>query len=138
MLEAFTLPAQNFPNSDHTYVTWSGQPQNLAWGCHGRSSGGTRLCGGSGDFQQASHLGGPNGQAGIWPYGANGVCHQAANRILLPSGKTVSAARGFRASLLIYGTYGRDLTNFLQRHCPHTHPWPELVSCRANYPLPPL
>jgi hypothetical protein len=35
------------------------------------------------------------------------VCHQAANRILLPAGITVRGARGYGVSEALFGTYGR-------------------------------
>jgi len=35
------------------------------------------------------------------------VCHQAANRILLPAWILVSGARGYSISQTLFGTYGR-------------------------------
>jgi hypothetical protein len=48
----------------------------------------------------------------IFTYGIDGVCHQLANQVLYATGTggslplTVSAARGYMASVFIYGTYG--------------------------------
>ena len=46
-------------------------------------------------------------------YGITGVCHQTANRILWPAGVTVRQARGYWASWLLYGTYGKGLAIWL-------------------------
>jgi hypothetical protein len=48
----------------------------------------------------------------IFTYGVDGVCHQLANQVLYSTGfggarpLTVAAARGYRVSSAIYGTYG--------------------------------
>ena len=48
----------------------------------------------------------------IFTYGVDGVCHQLANQVLYATGSTrsapltVSAARGYWASVFVYGTYG--------------------------------
>lgn len=52
----------------------------------------------------------------------DGVCHQAANRILYAAGNgalNVAAARGYALSLTLYGTYGLGTTV----------PWPRLSHC---------
>jgi hypothetical protein len=50
-------------------------------------------------------------------YGITGVCHQMANRILHPANQTtVTHARGYNVSVLLYNTYGRRA-------------WPELIAC---------
>jgi len=94
--------------ADHTYVT---SDQNDRWPCWGLgaggSSGGTEICSGSGSIPRARCLAQPSGHAAIL-WGVTGVCHQTANRILLPSGRIVAAAAGFWASALAYGIYGRD------------------------------
>ena len=46
-------------------------------------------------------------------YGITGVCHQTANRILWPAGVTVRQARGYWASWLLYGTFGKGLAIWL-------------------------
>ncbi|HEY7840688.1 MAG TPA: hypothetical protein VIC61_03895, partial [Gammaproteobacteria bacterium] len=56
--------------------------------------------------------------AGITCYAVNGVCHQAANRILYHAGITVLGARGYGVSESLYGTYGRTPRWLLSRRCP--------------------
>jgi hypothetical protein len=80
--------------AEHTYVESS---HGHVWPCFGRSAGGRQVCAGAGNTAQADCLSQPNSEAGI-VYGGTGVCHQAANRILLPSGQTVSGASGYRGS----------------------------------------
>jgi hypothetical protein len=77
------------------------------WGCWGGKSGGTAFRQGQGSTRRADSIAEPNERAGITCYLVNGVCHQAANRILMPAGIIVSGARGYRLSQLLYGTYGR-------------------------------
>ena len=52
-------------------------------------------------------------------YGIDGVCHQVSNQILFPSGGKVSAARGYKLSSAIYGTFGRRVDQWLKNraHC---------------------
>lgn len=40
-------------------------------------------------------------------YGIHGVCHQVSNQALYPTRRTVSAARGYKASKAVYTEYGR-------------------------------
>ncbi len=110
--------------AEHTYV---GGSAGQLWPCWGPASGGTPICQGVGDLARAERLSRPQSGAGIL-YGLSGVCHQAANRILFPSGKTVSAAAGYRWSVFVYGTYGRnrDTGDF---YSPLSDPWPELAAC---------
>ena len=61
----------------------------------------------TGSTQRADKIAQPDEKAGIKCYLINGVCHQAANRILLPSGITVRGARGYSISEALFGTYGR-------------------------------
>lgn len=113
--------------ADHTYVTSS---EGHVWSCFGRGHGGKQICSGIGNIDQADCLSKPDSKAGI-VYAVTGVCHQAANRILYPSGKTVSAARGYRWSVFAYGTYGKDpLTG--TSYSPAVHPWPELIACNGQ------
>ena len=49
-------------------------------------------------------------------FGRTGVCHQIANRILMPMSIDCHDVRGYVRSLLIYGTYGARL-------------WPEQSKC---------
>lgn len=97
--------------ADHTYVKSS---DGYVWPCWGRSSGGRNICSGSGSSSQANCISQPSSHAGII-YGVTGVCHQTSNRILWPSRKIVSAARGYWASSLVYGTYGTDIVAWLAR-----------------------
>lgn len=89
--------------AEHTYVECSA---GKAWGCYGRKAGGTELVRGAGSTDRADRIAEPDERAGITCYGVNGVCHQAANRILLPAGVLVKKARGYRLSYAIYGEYG--------------------------------
>lgn len=88
--------------ADHTYVTSS---DGYVWPCWGRSSGGHSICAGVGSSASANCFSQTDSQAGIL-YALTGVCHQTANRILYPAGVIVSAAGGYWASVLLYGTYG--------------------------------
>jgi hypothetical protein len=50
----------------------------------------------------------------ILAYGIDGVCHQVANQVLFATARwgdplTVCAARGYVASVFLYGTYGRKI-----------------------------
>jgi len=90
--------------ADHTYVTSS---DGGVWPCWGRSSGGRKIAAGTGSSRQANCISQTSSHAGII-YGVTGVCHQTSNRILYPSRKLVSRARGYWASLILYGTYGTN------------------------------
>lgn len=114
-------------NADHTYVT---SCAGHHWPCFGRGNGGTQICRGMGNVDIADCLSRPNSQAGI-VYGMTGVCHQSANRILSPSGQTVSAARGYRWSNFTYGTYGKDPLT-LRLFSPVRYPWPEWAACNGH------
>lgn len=117
--------------ADHTYVT---SDSGHVWPCFGRGSGGTPISSGIGNISKADCLSNPLSRSGI-AYGITGVCHQAANRILYPSGATVSKARGYRWSLFSYGTYGND-PRTLSPYSPPSNPWPELASCDWNHVHP--
>lgn len=49
-------------------------------------------------------------------YLVNGVCHQTANRILIPAGVKVSKAGGYGLSSFFYGDYGADFLAFLMAY----------------------
>jgi hypothetical protein len=106
-----TLVAMRYPtvlalgSADHTYVRCN--TGNKAWSCWGGKRGGSFLRSGSGSTNQADAIAEPNGRAGVTCYLVNGVCHQAANRILFPAGIFVTGARGYGLSSAIYGPYGR-------------------------------
>lgn len=97
--------------ADHTYAT---SDQGDAWGCWGRSSGGTAISQGQGNVNEARCIAWPNSTAGLI-YGVTGVCHQTANRILYPASITVSAAKGYWLSSSVYGAYGTDTLTWLAR-----------------------
>jgi hypothetical protein len=60
---------------------------------------------------RANTIAEPNEQGGLRCYLINGVCHQAANRILHPAGITVRGARGYWLSVSLYGVYGRPIAS---------------------------
>lgn len=106
VLIAKKYPTELFAKAaDHTYVECGTGAK--AWGCWGEKTGGTAFNSGTGSTGRAGAIAGSNERAGIQCYLVNGVCHQAANRILLPAGILVSAARGYGVSSTLYGAYGR-------------------------------
>lgn len=105
-LIAMAYPTKLFAKqADHTYVKCG--TGKKAWSCWGGTSGGTDIRRGTGSTQRADRIAQPDGKAGIKCYLINGVCHQAANRILLPAGITVRGARGYSISEALFGPYGR-------------------------------
>ncbi len=106
-----TLVAWRYPTvlfaklADHTYVTCGNG--GARWKCWGGDTGGTALRQGQGSTKRADAIAEPDGKAGITCYLINGVCHQAANRILMPAGITVRGAKGYYVSESMFGTYGR-------------------------------
>src|SRR5690606_6584333 len=91
--------------ADHTYVECG--TGGKAWGCWGGKPGGAVLRSGAGSTRRADAIAGADERAGITCYLINGVCHQAANRILFPAGITVRGARGYWVSTSLFGVYGR-------------------------------
>ncbi|MEA3466811.1 MAG: hypothetical protein U9R57_01135 [Thermodesulfobacteriota bacterium] len=91
--------------ADHTYVECG--TGKKGWACWGGKTGGTALRKAPGSSSRADKIAQPNEKAGIKCYLINGVCHQAANRILLPAGITVRGARGYSISEALFGPYGR-------------------------------
>lgn len=93
-----TLMVMTYPTNllakaaDHTYVQCG--TGNKAWGCWG----GNELRRGTGSTNRADKIAQPDEKAGIKCYLINGVCHQAANRILISAGITVRGARGYNVS----------------------------------------
>ena len=105
-LVAMAYPTKLFANqADHTYVKCGNGGK--AWGCWGGKTGGKEIRSGTGSTNRADKIAKPDEKAGIKCYLINGVCHQAANRILLPAGITVRGARGYSISEAMFGTYGR-------------------------------
>jgi hypothetical protein len=111
-LEAWAIPVVGAAGPDHTYVVSS---DGLRWGCHGRSAGGSMLRSSIGSSAIAACLARSNGLADI-RYGRSGVCHQIANRILVPAGITVQGCGGYIASVAFWGEYGKGA-------------WPGLRAC---------
>lgn len=110
-LTGYSLPAQFANRFDHAYVA----SDTKKWGCFGRDAGGAFVISGDGDESCADCLSQPNSTAGI-VYFVTGVCHQAANRILWPSGVVVAAVRGYGWSSFMFNTYGKGTWPQL-RHC---------------------
>jgi len=101
--------------ADHTYVKCANGGK--AWSCWGGKTSGTELRRGDGSTNRADAIAGHDEKAGIRCYLVNGVCHQCANRILLPASSTVRGARGYGVSEMRFGTYGRPRGRGIFRHC---------------------
>jgi len=105
-LVVMRYPTSLFANlADHTYVQCG--TGGRAWSCWGGKSGGTALRRSAGSTRRADAIAEPDERAGVTCYLVSGVCHQAANRILLPAGITARGARGYEISEALFGTYGR-------------------------------
>lgn len=104
-----------FGAADHTYVKCANDGK--AWRCWGGKTGGTELRRGDGSTNRADAIAGHDEKAGIRCYLVNGVCHQCANRILLPASITVRGARGYGVSEMRFGTYGRPRGRGIFRNC---------------------
>jgi len=91
--------------ADHTYVECGTGAKG--WSCWGGKTGGDYLRSAPGSTLRADAIAQPNERARIKCYLINGVCHQAANRILFPAGLTVDGARGYGLSVTLFGVYGR-------------------------------
>lgn len=120
-----TLIGMHYPTklflgaADHAYVRCDG---SRAWGCWGGKSGGSEVRRGTGSTAQADAIAEPDERAGVTCYLINGVCHQSANRILLPAGITVRGVRGYSVSESLFGTYGRPRFIFGRCNAPfNTH-----------------
>jgi hypothetical protein len=135
-LVVMRYPTRSFADlADHTYVMCG--TGRKAWGCWGGKTGGTELRRGPGSTKRANAIAQPDERAWIKCYLINGVCHQAANRILLPAGITVSGARGYGVSEALYGTYGRPRGPFgtclspFNQYPEVTGDLPECIEARA-------
>ncbi|HSM89095.1 MAG TPA: hypothetical protein VLT56_03650 [Desulfobacterales bacterium] len=136
-----TLVAMRYSTSlfanlaDHTYVKCG--TGGKAWGCWGGKTGGTELRRGTGSTQRADAVAEADERARIKCYLINGVCHQAANRIVFHAGITVRGARGYDVSEALFGTYGRPRGPFgtclspFNQHADVTGDLPECVETRA-------
>ena len=106
-----TLIAMHYPTTlalgaaDHTYVRCG--TGGKSWSCWGEKTGGKVLRSAAGSTLRADTIATPNERARITCYLVNGVCHQAANRILFPAAITVTGARGYGVSEALFGAYGR-------------------------------
>jgi len=106
-----TLVVKRYPTNlflklaDHTYVECG--TGKKAWKCWGGKEGGMVLREAPASTKRADMIAQPDEKAGIACYLINGVCHQAANRILLPARITVRGARGYSVSEALFGPYGR-------------------------------
>jgi hypothetical protein len=108
VLVAKAYPTALFANlADHTYVECRSGAKG--WKCWGGKTGGRVIASGSGSTKRANEIARPDEKAGIKCYLVNGVCHQAANRILIEAKVTVRLARGYSISEALFGTYGRIL-----------------------------
>lgn len=106
-----TLVVRTYPTklflkaADHTYVECGTGAKG--WSCWGGKSRGKELRSAPGSTLRADAVAGKNERSGITCYLINGVCHQAANRILDQSYITVDGARGYALSVSIFGVLGR-------------------------------
>jgi hypothetical protein len=124
--------------ADHTYVECG--TGGKGWGCWGGKKGGIAFGQGPGSTRRADMIAQPNERAGIRCYLVNGVCHQAANRILIAAGGiTVLGARGYKLSQLLYGTYGRPRSwpchSPFNQHQTVTGDLPECAAVTAVSPM---
>jgi hypothetical protein len=96
--------------ADHTYVKCG--TGKMTWKCWGRNDGGANIAAGTASTIQANDIAVQNNtvsneSAGLQCYLINGVCHQAANRILIHAGVTIKKAKGYWISSALFGTYGK-------------------------------
>ncbi len=136
-LVAMHYPTNLFANlADHTYVMCG--TARRAWSCWGGKTGGAELRRGTGSTNRANAIAEPDERARISCYLINGVCHQAANRILLPAGITERGSRGYDVSEALFGTYGRPRGPFgtcLSPFDQHTGVTGDLAECAGAVPL---
>lgn len=112
-IDVWTLPAQMAPFFDHTYVKSS---CGYSWGCFGRAEGGRALgIEAFGDSNISECLSNPKSDFFLFAglrYFIDGVCHQASNRVLDPTGRTLpSTVKGYNISIIRWGQYGRPVWN---------------------------
>lgn len=93
-------------SQSHVFISSS---SGRTWGCMGRS---LRNCPGApiafeaqAEDEWVSAIAGAKGSANIRNR-ENGVCHQSANRILLPTGRTCDMADGNEIAIMMFGLYG--------------------------------
>lgn len=133
------LVARRYPTvlfakaADHTYVECGTGAKG--WACWGGKTGGTMLTSNYGSTERADLIAEPNERARITCYLVNGVCHQAANRVLLPAQMLVLGARGYAVSSAIFGPYGRPAGVFGTCLAPfnqHSEVTTDLPECLAT------
>lgn len=115
-----------------------------SWGSFHQS--GTPIAQGVGSLDTATYLCEPNADSRedraatgtIFLYGVDGVCHQLANQILWSTGsatqapKTVELARGYHISSALFGTYGLNKDDWIQRR----DGAPQAANVSLTYALP--
>lgn len=125
--------------ADHTYVeTICSDGNKKGWGCWGGKTNGKFVLSGAGSSIRANMIAGDDEKAGITCYLYNGVCHQAANRVLLPANRLIDRkkVRGYSLSEGLFGPYGRVRSKYFcyapfERHAGVTG---DLEKCE---PVPP-
>lgn len=133
-----TLVAKAYPTrlvfglADHTYVECGNGGRG--WKCFGGKTGGHAIRTATGSTARADAIATPTEHSGLACYAVNGVCHQAANRILLAAQITVEGARGYGVSHAMFGVYGRvgiwPCSSNFQRHEGVAG---DLAACREQY-----
>ncbi|MDH3892695.1 MAG: hypothetical protein OEV49_16660 [candidate division Zixibacteria bacterium] len=113
-LYGHAIPITFLHIADHTYVTSS---DGRRWHCWGRDEGGEVICSGAGNSDIAQCDSTPDSHADI-EYGATGVCHQTANRILFPASVNVRKARMSSVTYKAYGVLGKDHWYDSPGYCP--------------------
>lgn len=94
-------------SQSHVFVSSS---SGKTWGCLGRSlknfpNGAPSAFEALAEDEWVGAIAGSNGAAGII-LRENGVCHQSANRMLIPTGRTVDMADGNELAIMMFGLYG--------------------------------
>ncbi len=114
VLTRFEVRAKRLPGFvDHTYV--SCPDINKTFTCFAMLGVGDRLINSDmGCYDVANRYRQPcvlPDTAGIFPYGIDGVCHQAANRFLLATNNRIqlnNQVGGYLLSVALYGAYGKS------------------------------
>lgn len=98
---------------EHVFVS---SESGRSWGCMGRDLGDPTVTGnrplveGLAEEEWVNEIAGPdnNHTAGI-ENKITGVCHQCANRLLIPAGVNVNKAYGNEVAIIGFGLYGPDI-----------------------------
>lgn len=121
--------------ADHTYVECGSGAK--AWACWGGKAGGKVYREGPGSTRRADAIAEADEKAGISCYLINGVCHQAANRILKPARITADGVRGYTLSVALFGPFGRERTRIGDCQAPlreYPHITGDLPECVVGAP----